>query len=74
LEQAALDPVGQITRHSAAAMRINKHLLRDSRETARAKALSRAGEIYVEALMQTKDALEGLQAFLEKRRPTWSHE
>lgn len=74
LEEAALELVGRITRHSAAALRITKHLLRDSRETARANALSRAGDVYVEALMRTEDALEGLQAFLEKRRPTWSHE
>ncbi len=29
--------------------------------------------LYLEELMQTKDANEGLQAFLEKRTPAWTH-
>jgi len=74
LESAALELAGRMTRHSAAALRIAKRMLRGGREAVRADALSRAGEMYVDELMQTKDALEGLQAFLEKRRPTWSHE
>ena len=28
-------------------------------------------DIYLNELMQTEDALEGLQAFTEKRRPVW---
>lgn len=74
LESAALELAGRMTRHSAAALRIAKRMLRGGREAARADALSRAGAMYVDDLMQTKDALEGLQAFMEKRRPTWSHE
>jgi cyclohexa-1,5-dienecarbonyl-CoA hydratase len=74
LEAAVLELAGRMTRHSAAALRIAKRMLRGGREAARADALSRAGEMYVDELMQTKDALEGLQAFMEKRRPTWSHE
>ncbi len=74
LESAALELAGRMTRHSAAALRIAKRMLRGGREAARADALSRAGEMYVDVLMQTKDALEGLQAFLDKRKPTWSHE
>jgi cyclohexa-1,5-dienecarbonyl-CoA hydratase len=74
LESAALGLSGRMTRHSAAALRIAKRMLRGGRQAARAAALSRAGEMYVDALMQTKDAVEGLQAFLDKRKPTWSHE
>jgi cyclohexa-1,5-dienecarbonyl-CoA hydratase len=29
--------------------------------------------LYLDDLMQTADAVEGLQAFLDKRRPAWSH-
>jgi len=36
------------------------------------KGLARAEKIYLEELMQTEDAREGVQAFLEKRTPRWS--
>jgi cyclohexa-1,5-dienecarbonyl-CoA hydratase len=49
-------------------------MLKGGGQDARAAALSRAGAIYTDELMKTKDALEGLNAFLEKRQPTWSHE
>jgi len=35
------------------------------------KGLARAEEIYLEDLMQTEDAEEGIRAFLEKRNPAW---
>ncbi len=35
------------------------------------KGLARAEKIYIEELMQTEDAREGIQAWLEKRRPEW---
>ena len=35
------------------------------------KGLARAEKIYLEELMQTEDAREGIQAFLEKRVPKW---
>ncbi|UCC73628.1 MAG: enoyl-CoA hydratase/isomerase family protein [Gemmatimonadota bacterium] len=74
LEQASLELAGRMARHSAAALRLAKRMLRGGRQDARAAALSRAGAIYCDELMKTKDALEGLNAFLEKRQPTWSHE
>jgi len=35
------------------------------------KGLARAEEIYLDELMQTEDAKEGIAAFLEKRDPVW---
>lgn len=35
------------------------------------KGLARAEKIYIEELMQTEDAREGIQAWLEKRQPEW---
>jgi cyclohexa-1,5-dienecarbonyl-CoA hydratase len=35
------------------------------------KGLARAEGIYLEDLMQTEDAEEGIRAFLEKRSPAW---
>jgi cyclohexa-1,5-dienecarbonyl-CoA hydratase len=37
------------------------------------QALEEAERLYAEELMRTEDAHEGLQAFLEKRRPAWKH-
>ena len=38
------------------------------------KGLKVIEKIYLDRLMKTKDALEGLKAFLEKRKPTWKDE
>ncbi|MGC2193861.1 MAG: enoyl-CoA hydratase/isomerase family protein [Terriglobales bacterium] len=35
------------------------------------KGLARAEKIYLDELMQTEDAREGIRAFLEKREPRW---
>jgi cyclohexa-1,5-dienecarbonyl-CoA hydratase len=35
------------------------------------KGLARAEKIYLDQLMQTEDAREGIQAFLERRAPIW---
>jgi cyclohexa-1,5-dienecarbonyl-CoA hydratase len=35
------------------------------------KGLARAEKIYIEELMHTEDAREGIQAWLEKRQPEW---
>lgn len=37
------------------------------------KGLARAEKIYLEELMKTEDAQEGIRAFLEKRNPKWKN-
>lgn len=61
-----------LTKLSSAAIRLAKkasrvHLpkLKDNLET--------VNRIYLDELMKTEDALEGLTAFLEKRKPTWKN-
>jgi enoyl-CoA hydratase/carnithine racemase len=36
------------------------------------KGLARAEKIYLEELMKTTDAQEGIRAFMEKRPPNWT--
>jgi cyclohexa-1,5-dienecarbonyl-CoA hydratase len=73
VDEAALELAGQIARHSAAALRATKRALRAGNAAARTAALNEAGRVYLDDLMQTADAVEGLRAFLEKRTPTWVH-
>ncbi len=73
VEAEALRVAERIARHSAAALRLAKAALRSGRADARAKAMRDAGRLYLDGVMATQDALEGLRAFTERRRPAWSH-
>lgn len=73
LERTTEELALRIARHSAAALRAAKHALHRQTAAVRESALRRAGEIYLHQLMDTRDAVEGLRAFVEKRSPAWSH-
>ncbi|HSG82412.1 MAG TPA: enoyl-CoA hydratase-related protein [Gemmatimonadota bacterium] len=73
VEEEALALAGRIARHSAAALRQTKEALRTGSRARVVEAMDRAGAIYVDRLMATEDAVEGLQAFLEKRTAEWKH-
>jgi cyclohexa-1,5-dienecarbonyl-CoA hydratase len=73
VEETALDVAKRIARHSAAALRLTKQALRGRDSERQGEALAHAGAVYVDDLMKSQDALEGLEAFMAKRRPTWSH-
>ena len=74
LDSATAELAGKIARHSAAALRVTKRALQSGYAKRRASTYAEIGSIYVEELMKTKDSVEGLQAFLDKRKPTWTHE
>lgn len=74
LDAEALAFAGRIARHSAASLRHAKQMLRARDRSADLQALEAAGAIYVDALMATDDAVEGLRAFVEKRTPVWRHQ
>ena len=58
---------------SAVALRYAKAstLLGQSEPSTPLTALQRINTLYLDELMRTQDASEGLQAFLEKRKPKW---
>lgn len=74
LETASLELANRIARHSAVALRLAKRSLRSDGAERTAAAMRRSEVIYLEALMETEDANEGLRAFVEKRSPEWKHQ
>jgi cyclohexa-1,5-dienecarbonyl-CoA hydratase len=63
--------VAQLTALSGAALAATKKAIYVWDAMHFDKGLARAEKIYLEELMQTEDAREGIQAFLEKRDPKW---
>ena len=63
--------VARFTEKSGAALRIAKRALRVSEEKAFAPALDEIERLYLEDLMRTRDAHEGIQAYIERREPKW---
>src|SRR2546430_5398937 len=55
-------------RHTKASVRLAK-----TNHATSLEALQQVNKLYLTQLMQTHDALEGLQAFLEKRKPNWKN-
>lgn len=62
--------VKKLSEKSPAALRLAKRALRISTERA-LEALPEIETLYREELAATEDMLEGLQAFLQKRKPEW---
>ena len=68
--QAFVQPYLQL---STAALRSARKAMRAAAHHPFETALQAAEKIYLQELMNTADAKEGLNAFLEKRKPVWTH-
>src|SRR6185436_3880867 len=68
LEAATRELVARLAAKSAPVLAVARRALRDA---GMLEALERAERLYVDALLSTDDTEEGVQAFLEKRRPAW---
>jgi cyclohexa-1,5-dienecarbonyl-CoA hydratase len=71
LATAADETLGELLALSPASLRLTKEVMVQSRVRPSAKEVADAERFYVERLMNTPDAIEGLRAFMEKRPPRW---
>ncbi len=71
LEEEVKGFVDEFARHSAAVLRLTKKAAIEGLCDDVEEGLRRIERIYLEELMQTGDATEGLKAFLGKRKPLW---
>jgi len=73
--EAALDWArAQLSSKSASSLRLAVRAVRLGLEDQLHAELPRLERLYLGTLMQTSDAVEGLEAFLAKRQPEWRHE
>lgn len=71
LDAAVNETVDRLTKLSSAALAVTKKAIYAWDSMHFDKGLARAEKIYVEDLMKTEDAQEGIEAFTEKREPKW---
>lgn len=65
--------ITRLTSLSSPVLRLTKKAADRGRRTAFEAEIDWIEKVYLEELMQTEDAHEGLAAFLEKRRPRWKN-
>jgi enoyl-CoA hydratase/carnithine racemase len=54
-------------------MKVTKKAIRAAKGLDFDTALNKVEGMYLKELMETKDAHEGLEAFMNKRKPEWKH-
>ena len=62
----------RLFRQSASSLRLAKQAFRVAQSSDFEQRLAAVEALYLETLMKTSDANEGLNAFMEKRKPVWS--
>jgi cyclohexa-1,5-dienecarbonyl-CoA hydratase len=73
LEKGLEELLDDLRGNSGAVMRIAVKGLRELSLKGFSDNLRQSETIYRNELLPTQDAAEGIQAFLEKRQPRWSH-
>jgi cyclohexa-1,5-dienecarbonyl-CoA hydratase len=73
LEQKASDLLARFRNLSTAALAFTKEAMDLGRGCSLDSALKEVEDLYLNELMKTHDASEGIKAFTEKRKPEWRH-
>jgi cyclohexa-1,5-dienecarbonyl-CoA hydratase len=73
LEMKLQELLARLRELSAPALEMTRRALDDARGRPFAQALERVEDLYLNELMKTEDAHEGVRAFMEKRRPVWKN-
>ena len=71
LDAAVNETLDHLNKLSSAALAVTKKAIYAWDSIHFDKGLARAEKVYVEDLMKTEDAQEGIKAFMEKREPKW---
>src|SRR5512139_338526 len=66
--------IGKFTKLSGLVLKLTKEATLAGLNDDMDQGLKAIEKIYLNQLMKTHDAMEGLKAFLEKRKPTWKNE
>lgn len=73
LEQKTSELLSRFRNLSAAALGLTKEAINLGRGRTLDSALKDVESLYLNELMRTQDATEGIKAFTEKRKPEWKH-
>jgi len=73
LAAAVQNLAGQITSQSRSILRHTKTFLRRSSGLEFQKLLNESEDLFFKSVAKTEDSKEGINAFLEKRAPRWTH-
>jgi cyclohexa-1,5-dienecarbonyl-CoA hydratase len=71
LEEKTMGLASKLRDKSPVVVKLTRMALYQSMDLDFKKALDSVTDIYLNLLMKTEDAVEGLKAFLEKRKPQW---